>query len=664
MSHLSEPKRDFSQQLHSHITESGYSISQVARLSDVSKRTLANWVSGYVQKPRHADDLLRICQTLQLNPQQTKNLFTLTGLPVPDSLVSYKPFHIGPALPYFVGRDSEIEQLTSDVLNDNLNFAYAVVGMAGVGKTTFALQVAHALHQHFSDGVLWAQMDSAATLETTVTSFALSFGVDLSTLPDVQSKSRAWRSLLHHKRSIIILDNVTQFTNIEALLPARGDNLVLITTQQKDFGMLKGVKHIVLSPFTTEAWDIMRYFLPEERINSEKVALQKLIEQLGGLPLALSIAMSRLAIEPHWTIQHFSEELASIQSISSENVSVYRTFQMTYQRLPELSKMVFSVLGLFNREAIPLAAVAYILDMPLSDTRAELDNLYRASLVQYSAEHSYRLHPLLAQFAHSINPADNLKMRFINYYTQYGTDHYYDYPALRQQLEHIFAMIDLALSLGELDALVTTISYFFAYLENMDLLKRIEAQMDALYRLAQSTEDTVAQAKVTYYYGRLQRRLGHWQEGEILTRKALELATETQTIRVILLCHNSLGIHAQNDNQLDKALSHFKAAKNLINKHELYGYRYSNLLNTANLYYQMERYDEAWETAQEVLSYITDIDSEAEDIQIMVVYAYATLRDIAKSTNKQQACQHYQTLGIQLAHKLNNQKLIDEFSIK
>ncbi len=664
MSHLSEPKRDFSQQLHSHITASGYSISQVARLSDVSKRTLANWVSGYVQKPRHADDLLRICQTLQLDPQQTKKLFALTGLPVPDSLVSYKPFHIGPALPYFVGRESEIEQITNDVLTNTLNFAYAVVGMAGVGKTTFALHVAHRLHQYFPDGVLWAQIDSVTALETTLTSFALSFGVDLSNLPDVESKSRAWRSVLHHKHSIIILDNVTQFTDIEPLLPARGDNLILITTQQKDFGVLKGVKHLPLRPFTTEAWDIVHHFLPEERISSEKSALQNLIEQLGGLPLALTIAMSRLAIEPHWTIQNFSEELASIQSISSENVSVYRSFQMTYQRLSELSKMVFSVLGLFNREAIPLAAIVYILDMPLSDTRAELDSLYRASLVQYSAEHSYRLHPLLDQFARSITPADNLKMRFISYYTQYGTDHYYDYPALRQQLEHILAMIDLALSLGKLDALVTTISYFFAYLENMDLLKRIESQMEALYRLAQSTDDTVARCKVTYYYGRLQRRLGHWEKGETLTRKALELATETQTTRVILLCHNSLGIHAQQAGRFDEALRHFKAAKNLINTHELYGYRYSNLLNTANLYHQMQRYDDAWETAQEVLSYISDIDKEAEDIQIMVGYAYATLRDIANSTNQQQACQHYQTLGIQLARNLNNQKLIDEFSTK
>jgi|GEM_PF-3996302 len=661
MSHLPDPEITFSQQLQKHITESGYSVSQVARLSDLSKRTLANWVSGYVQKPRHADDLMRICHTLQLSPVETQALFSLAGLSAPESMVSSRPFHLKPDLPYFVGREAEIEQITSDVLNGALKFAYAIIGMAGVGKTAFAMHLAHQLQKYFPDGVLWATADQPGSAETILTSFALSFGVDVTTLPDLDSKSRVWRTLLHSKKTIIILDNVENFSDIEALIPARGSNLVLITTRHKGFGIMQGVEHVPLEPFESESWEIVTHFLPEKRILAEKDDLAKLIQQSGGLPLALTIAMSRLATEPHWTVAEFNREFELIHTLETDNISIYRTFQTSYQRLPEFSKIVFSVLGLFNREAIPSAAISHILDLPDKQTLSELNLLHRVSLIQYQGEHLYSLHPLLSQFAGSIVPAENLQRRFIDYFTQYGENNYHDYDALRQQMEHILKIFDVALNLEVTDAPVQVIAYFFAYLEDMDLLSRIESRLEKLYALLHQSDDKTSLAVVAYYCGRFHRRMGNMEKGETFTRIGLELGIETEQIRVILLSHNSLGIHAMNNSHFDDALEHFAAAREIINEHELFGYRYGNLINTANVYFQLERYDEAQDMVQQVISYVIDIESEPESVQIMVGNAYALLRDIASRTGDTLQYHHYQSTGIKLARKLNNKKLLDLF---
>ncbi|MEO0596264.1 MAG: NB-ARC domain-containing protein, partial [Chloroflexota bacterium] len=546
----------FSQQLDKHITDSGYSISQVARLADISKRTLANWVAGHVQKPRDAEAVLRLCQSLTLSPVQTQHLFSLAGLPAPSSLISDIPFHIGPDLPYFVGRQPEIEAITSDVKTGKLPFAYAIIGMAGVGKTTLAWHLAHRLQSYFPDGVLWAQdVAQANTIETALTSFALSFGVDVSELPDLDSKQRVWHTMMRGKQAIIILENAEQFADLAPLLPAQGSNLVLITTRQQGFGTMDGAHAVNLSCFDTEAWQIVEHFLPAERIRAEHADLQALIDAVGGLPLALSITLSRLSTEPHWTVAQFNQRLARIDSLATDSVSVQSAFALTYERLPELTRMVFSVLGMFDRDTISLDALASVLDLPLDDTLAELTLLYRASLVQYNKADTYRLHPLLAQFARRTPPAENFQLRFINYYVSYIEAHYHDYDTLTAQLTNILRMIDIALAHNAIDALVDTLSMFFSFLENRGLLRRIDTQMKRLYEQVQMHDDTKQKAIVAYYYGRLERRLGHWQHGETLTRESLTLSTANQQIRVMLLCHNSLGIHAQQAGQLDDALT-------------------------------------------------------------------------------------------------------------
>ncbi|MEL7436470.1 MAG: hypothetical protein AAFN11_21195, partial [Chloroflexota bacterium] len=295
------------------------------------------------------------------------------------------------------------------------------------------------------------------------------------------------------------------------------------------------------------------------------------------------------------------------------------------------------------------------------DALAELTRLYRTSLVQYNTADTYRLHPLLAQFARRTPPAENFQLRFVNYYVSYVEAHYHDYDALASQLTNILRMIDIALAHNAIEALVDTLSMFFAFLENRGLLRRIDTQMKRLYEQVQRHDDTKQKAIVAYYYGRLERRLGHWQHGEALTREALTLSTANQQIRVMLLCHNSLGIHAQQAGQLADALAHFEQARTIINEHALFGYRYSNLINTATVHYKLEDYATAHDLAQQVLDHIDDIDSEPEYILITLGSAYALLRDIAHKENDTAQAHYYQGKGLALANIIDHADLQAEF---
>lgn len=80
--------------LHTILERYGYSVSQLARLSGVPRRTIANWIEGHVQQPRQRDDVLKIAAALRLNAQDTADLLHSAGF-APDPV---RPAQVLPAL--------------------------------------------------------------------------------------------------------------------------------------------------------------------------------------------------------------------------------------------------------------------------------------------------------------------------------------------------------------------------------------------------------------------------------------------------------------------------------------------------------------------------------------------------------------------------------------
>lgn len=166
---LTKADMTFTDHLNHFVSRSQYSTGQLASLTGLAQRTIANWLQGHVSRPRHVLDLLKLGVSLHLSQQEMNILLQSARHPPLEhlhetlnnvSLLSFWqpsppiPFQVGPLLPYFVGRDAEIETLCRHLTNVSENRACVIYGMGGVGKTTLATRIAYELRGAFKDGVL------------------------------------------------------------------------------------------------------------------------------------------------------------------------------------------------------------------------------------------------------------------------------------------------------------------------------------------------------------------------------------------------------------------------------------------------------------------------------------------------------------------------------
>ncbi len=74
--------------------------------------------------------------------------------------------------------------------------------MAGVGKTTLAIEVAHQLHEYFQDGVIWLNLDSSTESTESSTQRVLKIigellNVNVDSFRDATSRSEYLKAIVN-----------------------------------------------------------------------------------------------------------------------------------------------------------------------------------------------------------------------------------------------------------------------------------------------------------------------------------------------------------------------------------------------------------------------------------------------------------------------------------
>lgn len=158
----------------------------------------------------------------------------------------------------FTGRAAELAELDrflSDV--DAPVRMVAVCGPEGVGKTTLVTRWAHAAADRFADGVLYADLrgsagDGAAPADpaAVLADFLAALGVDGGKLPaDVAQRAAMFRSAMHGRRSLIVLDDARDTVQVRQLLPGTGTCAVIVTSRDALGGLVArhGARRMLLA---------------------------------------------------------------------------------------------------------------------------------------------------------------------------------------------------------------------------------------------------------------------------------------------------------------------------------------------------------------------------------------------------------------------------------
>ncbi|MGP4113295.1 BTAD domain-containing putative transcriptional regulator [Streptomyces sp. 4N509B] len=344
-----------------------------------------------------------------LNADESLNLAgpppATVGAPPP-----IRPAQLPAAVPDFTGRIAFVSELGKELATagGRVMAVSAVAGIGGVGKTTLAVQVAHAAREHFPDGQLYVDLQGAgpepAEPQAVLGSFLRTLGMPDSSIPEgVAERSALYRSLLDGRRILALLDNARDAAQVRPLLPGTAGCATLITSRQRMVD-LAGAHLVDLDVMSREeALTLFTRIVGAERVSAEQQSAMVVVSLCGFLPLAIRIAASRLASRRTWTVaalaQKLSDERHRLDELQAGDQAVKATFELGYSQLSSEQARAFRLLGLADGQDISLPAAAALLDRDAETAEVLLESLVDASLLESAAPGRYRFHDLVRLFA-------------------------------------------------------------------------------------------------------------------------------------------------------------------------------------------------------------------------------------------------------------------------
>nr|WP_221383337.1 BTAD domain-containing putative transcriptional regulator [Actinoplanes polyasparticus] len=312
------------------------------------------------------------------------------------------PRHLPAATRFFTGRDAELRHL--DKWRAAGTPVVAVVGTAGVGKTTLARHWALRAATHFPDGQLYADLRgfdpatlAAADPDEILYGFLDALGVPVMPVT-AAARIALYRSTLAGRRVLIVLDNARDAAQVEPLLPSGDAAMTLVTSRNELAGLAVAVGAEVLAlplPTAGEASDLVRRRLRADRC-ADRAALDELVERCARLPVALAVVAARAARHPGSPLTVFAEELRAAEH-TLDALGVAAVFACSYRSLSPAAARLFRVLPLHPGPVLRREVLVSL----AGSVRVPLAELTGVGLVEEHGPGRYALHDLLRAYASS-----------------------------------------------------------------------------------------------------------------------------------------------------------------------------------------------------------------------------------------------------------------------
>jgi NB-ARC domain len=177
-------------------------------------------------------------------------------------------------------------------------------GMPGIGKSALAIRVAHELAADYPDGQLYLNLHGfrassrPVAVEEALRDLISGLGAGPGRIPaGRQAMAGLYRTLLHDRRVLVVLDDARDAEQLTDLLPSSRDCLAVVTSRRRMTALRTSAGAGLVSlplPDREEA----RAFLLEHLGGRPGVAatvLDALIDDCGRLPLALAVAGAHAA---------------------------------------------------------------------------------------------------------------------------------------------------------------------------------------------------------------------------------------------------------------------------------------------------------------------------------------------------------------------------------
>ena len=339
--------------------------------------------------------------------------------PVPGPAAAASPAQLPPEVTGFAGRAAELGWLHG--LLPEAGPVALITGTAGVGKTALAIRFARQAASRFPDGQLYVNLrgfDPASAPVppgTALSGFFDALGVPPRHVPaGLDAQSGLLRTLLDGKRMLLLLDNAHDADQVRPMLPGSPGCLVLVTSRFQLTGLVvaDGARLLPLGVLDGgEATSLLVGRLGPARVGAEPEAVAALVGRAAGLPLALSVTCARATSRPGALLSDLAAELADARDrldalrTGDASTDLRAVFSWSVDKLSAPAARAFRLLSLHPGPDISVPAAASLIAATLSQTRAALGELARASLLTEDAAGRFGYHDLLRAYAAELSAA-------------------------------------------------------------------------------------------------------------------------------------------------------------------------------------------------------------------------------------------------------------------
>ena len=325
-----------------------------------------------------------------------------------------------PPLPLFVGRGDALEHALAVLRAERRHTRrrpriVLVTGHPGIGKTAFAIRLAHAVAGECPDGSLFARIGNDAALpgspDDEPLTYINEFISDLKFARETDVVGQATlRELTEGKRVLFVVDDVRNESQLEPLLDVTPGCIVIATSRSR-LARITWTLEEQLGPLTeTEAVDLLTVMLGADgvdRVAERSGTADEVVRAAGKYPLAVRMAGIALANAPYSSLSSALERIYRLQP--REVVEPSDGLDVSYALLADEERAAIDVIGaLEGRILAPwmLAALMNATGAIYDDESAQriLDALVRVRFLErFSTDGAgvplFRVHDLIMDYA-------------------------------------------------------------------------------------------------------------------------------------------------------------------------------------------------------------------------------------------------------------------------
>ncbi len=303
----------------------------------------------------------------------------------------------------FVGRVDAVRELVH-ALTGPAGRTVAIHGIGGVGKSTLAARVAHAVSPVFPDVQLYATLRAAhatpAEPADILARFLTELGVAASSMPvGIEDRARLLGTELDGRAALMVLDNAVDEKQVRPLIPSSVSCAVLITSRKPLTG-LGGAHHLRLDAMTRdESVHLLERIAGRERAARAPEAIAELARRCSELPLLLRLTGRWLATTPLTALG----ERYTLDLLAPADRTIDDTIAGGYRACPAPMQRAFRLVSVIETADFGSWTLALLAGVAPPEAETLLDGLVDAGLLERTIGQDdlsrYRFHDVLRAFA-------------------------------------------------------------------------------------------------------------------------------------------------------------------------------------------------------------------------------------------------------------------------